>query len=271
MATFIGRDGETLETSWNILQFSELSNLTIFDLPRLDKALRFRGSPRHLTVHMICIQTDHNYLDLSAAFLTAGCTLLLMGGLSLSKAVVNFMTLAKVLLVIFMVICGFAGASVAKLVFLIFVSAMSAGYINWKGILALALKGETPEVHYCIFGAVVTLMMVSLTIHLACRYRQVQEEDQEEIFHAPCVPFIPVLAIYINATLMADIEWKDHLVLLIMLAAWLLLYLLYPCLARAKSLQGRQPSHLAVGFHNTVPHVSATTCEKKNEEKIRRG
>ncbi|CAL1154167.1 unnamed protein product, partial [Cladocopium goreaui] len=44
-------------------------------------------------------RTDHNYMDLSAAFLTAGCTLLLMGGLSLSKAVVNLMTLMKVLLV----------------------------------------------------------------------------------------------------------------------------------------------------------------------------
>ena len=90
---------------------------------------------------MFGFRTDHNYMDLSAAFLTAclglqptkrfplymdilgqswtfrdrlcspfrdlppnlpvlrGCTLLLMGGLSLSKAVVNFMTLMKVLLV----------------------------------------------------------------------------------------------------------------------------------------------------------------------------
>eukprot|EP00435_Cladocopium_sp_Y103_P047254 s1553_g13.t2 len=370
-------------------------------------------------------RTDHNYMDLSAAFLTAGCTLLLMGGLSLSKAVVNFMTVMKVLLVIFMVICGFVGASqnifesgevfapggisgvvnattllffgfigfdevcclsskaknasrtmplaligtlgiaavvsftaqlaislisepgkesdfgtafadkgwtvvswivrlgelillplvvllsilpqpevsatmatdrlipsifrkqssdgtfvwglaltglvalvislgvllsfnlsnaslinirygnggvvsqprVAKLVFVIFVSAMVAGYINWKGILSLALHGQTPHLASYILGAAFTLLTVYLTVHLACRYSQRHEENQEEIFHAPCVPFIPVLAIYINSTLMADIEWKDHFVLFMMLGGWLLLYLLYPCLARKKSLE----------------------------------
>jgi len=384
-------------------------------------------------------RTDHNYMDLSAAFLTASCTLLLMGGLSLSKAVVNFMTVMKVLLVIFMVICGFLGASqnifesgevfapggisgvvnattllffgfigfdevcclsskaknasrtmplaligtlgiaavvsftaqlaislisepgkssdfgtafadqgwtvvswivrlgelillplvvllsilpqpeasatmatdrlipsifrkqssdgtfvwglaltglialvalalacpfsilwnvislgvllsfnlsnaslinirygnggvvsqprVAKLVFVIFVSAMVAGYINWKGILSLALHGKMPHLASFILGAAFTLLTVYLTIHLACRYSQIHEENQEEIFHAPCVPFIPVLAIYINSTLMADIEWKDHFVLFMMLGGWLLLYLLYPCLARKKSLE----------------------------------
>lgn len=351
-------------------------------------------------------RTDHNYMDLSAAFLTAGCTLLLMGGLSLSKAVVNLMTLMKVLLVIFMVICGFLGASqnifesgevfapggisgvvnattllffgfigfdevcclsskaknasrtmpfaligtlgiaalaislisepgkssdfgtafadkgwtvvswivcLGELILLplvvllsilpqpevsatmatdrlipsIFRKQSSDGTFVWGlaltglialvalalacpfsilwnvislgvllsfnlsnaslinirygnvgvGILSLALHGKMPYLASFILGAAFTLLTVYLTIHLACRYSQIHEENQEEIFHAPCVPFIPVLAIYINSTLMADIEWKDHFVLFMMLGGWLLLYLLCPCLARKKSLE----------------------------------
>ena len=384
-------------------------------------------------------RTDDNYIDLSAAFLTAGCTLLLMGGLSLSKPLVNFMTLLKVLLVVFMVICGFAGASenivesgevfapggitgiinattllffgfigfdevcclsskaknasrtmplaligtlgiaalvsftaqlaislisepgkasdfglafdkkgwtaiswivrigelillplvvllsilpqpevsaamsvdrlipsifrkqssdgtfmwglaltglvaltalalacpfsilwnvislgvllsfnlsnaslinirygnggavcqpwVAKLVPAIFVFSMAAGYMNWKGIFSVLLDGGNPTILSWILGPLFTLLTVSSTIHLACRYSQPREENQGDIFQAPLVPFIPVLAIYLNSTLMAGIEWRDHLVLLVLLLAWLLLYLLYPCLARARSME----------------------------------
>ena len=102
--------------------------------------LTLTNTPNTHTYICLGFRTDHNYMDLSAAFLTAclglkptkrfplsilyldilghfgidcaalqslppnlpvlrGCTLLLMGGLSLSKAVVNFMTLMKVLLV----------------------------------------------------------------------------------------------------------------------------------------------------------------------------
>ncbi|CAK9095013.1 unnamed protein product [Durusdinium trenchii] len=382
-------------------------------------------------------RTDDNYLDLSAAFLTAGCTLLLMGGLSLSKAVVNFMTFLKVLLVIFMVICGFTGASqnifesgevfapggingvinattllffgfigfdevcclsskaknasrtmplaligtlaiaamvsftaqlaislisqpgqasdfgvafeqmgwtviswivrlgelillplvvllsilpqpevsaamstdrlipsifrrqasdgtfvwglaltglialtalalacpfsilwdvislgvllsfnlsnaslinirygnggavcqprVAKLVRVLFVSAIVAGYINWKEILHVTLTSSTqPELWALILGPAFSALTVFLTVYIACYCKQVQDKDQGDIFKAPLVPYIPALGIYVNATLMAGISWTNHLVFAALLAAWLLLYLLYPCMARAR-------------------------------------
>eukprot|EP00913_Durusdinium_trenchii_P009316 g8754.t1 len=94
-------------------------------------------------------RTDDNYLDLSAAFLTAGCTLLLMGGLSLSKAVVNFMTFLKVLLVIFMVICGFI------------VCCLSSKAKNASRTMPLALIGTLAIAAMVSFTAQLAISLIS--------------------------------------------------------------------------------------------------------------
>ena len=49
-------------------------------------------------------------------------------------------------------------ARVAKLVTVLFISAMLAGYINWKGILSVALDGNMPTVLDLVLGPVFTIL-----------------------------------------------------------------------------------------------------------------
>mmetsp|Transcript_18128 Transcript_18128/g.27354 ORF Transcript_18128/g.27354 Transcript_18128/m.27354 type:complete len:640 (-) Transcript_18128:219-2138(-) len=52
---------------------------------------------------------NDTYIDAIAALLQIGCAIIIARGFSLSKPVVNSMTLAKVVLVLFLIIAGFAG------------------------------------------------------------------------------------------------------------------------------------------------------------------
>ena len=46
----------------------------------------------------------------------------------------------------------------AKLVTVLFISAMLAGYINWKGILSVALDGGRPLVLDLVLGPLFTII-----------------------------------------------------------------------------------------------------------------
>ncbi|KAJ8602531.1 hypothetical protein CTAYLR_008332 [Chrysophaeum taylorii] len=53
--------------------------------------------------------SQDNYLDVGAALVQASCVVVVAGGLSLSKRVINLMTISKVMLVLFLIVAGFAG------------------------------------------------------------------------------------------------------------------------------------------------------------------
>ncbi|CAJ1344756.1 unnamed protein product [Effrenium voratum] len=125
---------------------------------------------------------------------------------------------------------------VNKLVIMMFFTCMAAGYMNWDGIISPYMDGAKLQTKWLILCPVITLAAVGITLHIKTGYTQLTG-PQEGIFNAPCIPIIPALAIYVNSTLMAGISWDNHLVLLVLLAAWLSMYAVYPFLARPASLK----------------------------------
>eukprot|EP00439_Symbiodinium_sp_Y106_P072605 s865_g13.t1 len=124
-----------------------------------------------------------------------------------------------------------------KLVLLLLVLGMSAGYVLWKGVLGPALEGDAVDATWIVTGTMLAVAAVALVFHLRLQYEMepLAEEKQGEVFLAPGMPFIPGLAIFVNGVLMSGISWSNHLVFLVLLGAWLALYAIYPCFARARA------------------------------------
>ncbi|CAE7189051.1 CAT1 [Symbiodinium sp. KB8] len=124
-----------------------------------------------------------------------------------------------------------------KLVLLLLLLGMSAGYVLWKGVLGPALGGDEVGTVWIAIGTVLALASIALVAHLRLQYEMepLPEEKQGKIFMAPGMPFIPGLAIFVNGILMSGISWDNHLVFLALLGAWLALYAAYPCFARARA------------------------------------
>eukprot|EP00441_Pelagodinium_beii_P032957 CAMPEP_0197636820 /NCGR_PEP_ID=MMETSP1338-20131121/12216_1 /TAXON_ID=43686 ORGANISM="Pelagodinium beii, Strain RCC1491" /NCGR_SAMPLE_ID=MMETSP1338 /ASSEMBLY_ACC=CAM_ASM_000754 /LENGTH=465 /DNA_ID=CAMNT_0043209127 /DNA_START=178 /DNA_END=1571 /DNA_ORIENTATION=+ len=125
--------------------------------------------------------------------------------------------------------------TVDRLVRANFISTMVAGYGLWLGLFSPLLKGKNLGITALVLGAIGAVLAIATLWGIASQPQTVKTEPG--IFHAPGMPFIPVLAIFVNSFLMADISLSNHATMAIMFLAWLLLYFIYAGGAKKKALQ----------------------------------
>lgn len=133
-----------------------------------------------------------------------------------------------------------------------FIFTMVAGYGIWQGIFSPVLHRRDVGVLALVLGAVGAVLAV-VTVVLLARLEQLVGPE-EGIFHAPGVPYIPTLAIFVNSILMADISWANHAIMGIMFVMWMLVYIIYGAGARRK--QTLLADSAARNKEPTNPHLA---------------